>query len=316
MSWSGTCARALAAGIVACAILATPASASSPSFSDAADPFYCQLHKAAAGIGASARAASTGTQAQAAYARPPQPKWKTNQAFHDPPQLRSRDGVLHVTLNVVRKKVQMGGRSVLATTYNGNYAGPTMHVKLGDRIIVKVVNLAGKLTYQDTNLHFHGLHVSPKSPGDNIFVHIPPGKSRVYTVKLGEGNYPGTYWYHSHMHGASEAQLVNGMSGLIVIDGMRRLLPRPFRHIKERVISLKAAQINDGAVSAGKYSVWDVSDSPPPDAKQPIPPNVRLVNDQLQPKIRIRPGEVQLWHIANIGANVLYKAQLEHSASR
>ena len=308
-------------GIVVCALALTPAAASAappPSLLDsvAGQAFYCSLHKTAKAEedAALTRAESSGLRAQAAHKRPPQPKWITNQEFRDPPELRSRNGVLNMTLNVVRRKVFMAGRSLVATTYNGNYAGPTMRVKLGDRINVKVVNLAGKFTNQDTNLHFHGLHVSPKVPHDNIFVHIPPGQSRDYTVTLGKGNFPGTYWYHSHMHGASEAQLVNGMSGVIVVEGQRALLPKPFRHIKERVISLKSAQINDGAVSAGKLSVWDTADSPPANAKNPIPPNVRLVGDQLQPRIKIRPGEVQLWRIANTGANVLYKVQLEHSA--
>jgi len=246
--------------------------------------------------------------------RPPQPKWVTGQEFRDPPVLRSRDGVLNVTLNVVRKKVRLAGRSLVATTYNGNYAAPTLRVKVGDTINVTLVNTAGKLTNQPTNLHFHGLHVSPNVPHDNIFVHVEPGHSRKYTVTLGKGNFPGTYWYHSHMHGFSEAQLINGMSGMIVVEGQRELLPKAFRHITEREISLKTAQINDGNISAGKYSVWAEADSPPPEAKPPVPPNVRLVGDQLQPKIRIRPGEVQLWHIANTGANVLYKVELEKSS--
>lgn len=292
-----------------------PSSASAAgSAAAAADPFYCSLHKDERATAAARRAASSGAVARAAFERPPQPKWTTGEEFRDPPELRSRNGVLNVTLNVVRKKVEMGGRSLVATTYNGYYAGPTLRVKLGDRINVTVVNTAGKLTRQDTNFHFHGFHVTPKSPGDNIFVHIRPGESRKYSVKLGPGNFPGTYWYHSHMHGVSEAQLVNGLSGLIIVDGMREALPKAFRNIKEHSIGLKAVQINDGKVSAGRYSVWAEADSPPPGIDPPVPPNVRLVNHQLQPKLRIRPGEVQLWHIANIGANVLYKVELEKSS--
>jgi FtsP/CotA-like multicopper oxidase with cupredoxin domain len=310
----GSARRLAALGIAACTLAVTPAAAHAASSallsSDAGDAFYCPLHTNAA---SAASAGATAGQAGAAFARPPQPTLIKGQEFQDPPVLRSHNGVLNVTLNVVRKKVMIGGTLMDSTTYNGLYAGPTLRVKLGDRINVTLVNTAGKLTNQPTNLHFHGLHVSPKGDHDNIFRHVAPGESAKYNVTLGKGNFPGTYWYHSHMHGYSEAQLVNGLSGVIIVEGQRKLLPKAFRGITEHVISLKAAQINDGAISAGKYSVWAESDSPPPNAKPPIPPNVRLVGNQLQPKIRIRPGEVQLWHIANTGANVLYRVQLEKS---
>ena len=275
-------------------------------------PFYCSLHKDAQAA-AVTRAKSSGIRARAAYARPPQPKWVTDQKFRNPPELRSHNGVLNVTLNIVRTKVRLGGQTVTATTYNGSYAGPTMRVKPGDTINVTLVNTAGIPDNQPTNLHFHGLHVSPDVPHDNIFVHVEPGQSREYSVTLGEGNFPGTYWYHSHMHGYSEAQLVNGMSGVIIVEGQRAALPKAFHNIKERVLSLKSAQVIDDAITEDHLGVWDVADSPPVKDQPKVPPNVRLIGDQLQPKISIRPGEVQLWHIANTGANVLYKVELDKS---
>ncbi len=300
------------------AMAVAPASAA-PALVDTAptDPFYCSLHKSTGEAGSrstSVRAAAGEPAAQAAFARPPQPKWVTGEEFRDPPVLRSRNGVLNVTLNVQRNKVLLGGQTVTATTYNGSYAGPTMRVKLGDTINVTLVNTAGIPDDQPTNLHFHGLHVSPNVPHDNIFVHVEPGHSRKYSVTLGEGNFPGTYWYHSHMHGYSEAQLVNGMSGVILVEGQREALPKAFRNIKERVLSLKSAQVMDDAVTEDHLGVWDVADSPPVKDQPKVPPNVRLVGEQLQPKIRIRPGEVQLWHIANTGANVLYRVELEKSS--
>jgi FtsP/CotA-like multicopper oxidase with cupredoxin domain len=314
----GTRARRGVLTIGLFALAAAPASAA-PSILDTADAggaFYCSLHKnagKATSRSAAARAASGGAQAQAAFARPRQPKWVTGGEFRDPPVLRSKDGVLDVTLRIVRTKVHLGGQLVTATTYNGSYAGPTMRVKLGDTINVKLVNTAGIPDDQPTNLHFHGLHVSPDVPHDNIFVHVEPGHSRRYTVTLGEGNFPGTYWYHSHMHGYSEAQLVNGMSGVIIVEGQREALPKAFRKIKERVLSLKSAQVIDDAVTEDHLGVWDVADSPPVKDQPKVPPNVRLVGAQLQPKISIRPGEVQLWHIANTGANVLYRVELDKS---
>jgi suppressor of ftsI len=40
-------------------------------------------------------------------------------------------------------------------------------------------------------------------------------------------------------------------------------------------------------------------------------PTNRTINGQLNPTIRIRPGEVQLWRLANVSANIYYKVRLQ-----
>ena len=246
-----------------------------------------------------------------AIVRPPAPAWQTGLPLREPPVLQSHNGSLHVTLTVVRKPVEIGGAPVLATTYNGVFAGPTLRVRLGDRIFVKLVNQAGLTTGQATNLHFHGFHVSPGGNHDNIFLSIAPGKTFKYEVTLGKGNYPGTYWYHTHEEGVSEDQVVNGLSGLIIVDGQRNLLPAAFRHIKEVNVGLKTVQVTNDEIPTDENAITADADTPPGPPAPPEAPNTRLVDGMLQPKIFIRPGEVQLWHIANIGADVLYKIQLD-----
>ena len=83
------------------------------------------------------------------------------------------------------------------------------------------------------------------------------------------------------MHGYSEAQLVNGMSGVIIVEGQRAALPKAFHNIKERVLSLKSAQVIDDAITEDHLGVWDVADSPPVKDQPKVPPNVRLIGDQL-----------------------------------
>lgn len=49
-----------------------------------------------------------------------------------------------------------------------------------------------------TNLHVHGLHVSPEI--DNVLVEIfPTGGSHSYPYNFNY-HYPGTFWYHAHHH--------------------------------------------------------------------------------------------------------------------
>jgi FtsP/CotA-like multicopper oxidase with cupredoxin domain len=70
-----------------------------------------------------------------------------------------------------------------------------------------------------TNLHTHGLHVSPGDPADNIYRSIPPGGSHTfrYTIPL---NHPaGTFWYHPHLHGSVAYQLSNGLAGALIVKG-------------------------------------------------------------------------------------------------
>ena len=111
-AWS-TRARRLGALTIGLAALAAPQASAAPSLldDDASDAFYCSLHKDsrnAASRAASVRAASGEPQARAAFARPPQPNWVTGQEFRDPPVLRSRNGVLNVTLSVAAQQGAAG----------------------------------------------------------------------------------------------------------------------------------------------------------------------------------------------------------------
>ena len=55
-----------------------------------------------------------------------------------------------------------------------------MLLRLVNRIGAADVEITGK---QPTNIHFHGMDVSPKPPGDNVFINISPGKSFQYRVE-------------------------------------------------------------------------------------------------------------------------------------
>lgn len=68
-----------------------------------------------------------------------------------------------------------------------------------------------------TNLHPHGLHVSPNE--DNVLeVRIRPGETRTMTYHLHELHSPGTHWYHPHSHGSVTLQASGGAAGVIVVE--------------------------------------------------------------------------------------------------
>jgi FtsP/CotA-like multicopper oxidase with cupredoxin domain len=71
-----------------------------------------------------------------------------------------------------------------------------------------------------TNLHFHGLEVSPNAPQDDVLDMIAmPGQTLNYRVDIPKDHPPGLYWYHTHPHGESYQQVGDGMSGAMSSQG-------------------------------------------------------------------------------------------------
>jgi len=125
---------------------------------------------------------------------------------------------------VERRRVHVGDRKLWALTYNGHYMAPTLRIRPGDRLDLAMQNRLDR----PTNLHVHGLHVSPTGNSDNvIYVHIQPGQTFHYSYRFPGNLAPGTYWYHSHEDPISAPQVAGGMPGLIVVDGLKRYLPFP-----------------------------------------------------------------------------------------
>ena len=69
-----------------------------------------------------------------------------------------------------------------------------------------------------------------------------PGQIVKSIVDVPTDHSPGTYWYHVHLHGLTEEQVMGGMSGLLVVDGLKRLLPRKLRDIREQQLAIRDVQ--------------------------------------------------------------------------
>jgi len=75
--------------------------------------------------------------------------------------------------------------------------------------------------FNRTNLHSHGLWVSPAGNSDNVLISIDPGSSFQYEYNLPPDHPAGTFWYHSHLHGSTAAQVSSGMAGALIVRGDR-----------------------------------------------------------------------------------------------
>lgn len=82
--------------------------------------------------------------------------------------------------------------------------------------------------FNGTNLHSHGLWVSPTGNSDNVLLSINPGVTFQYEYNIPPDHPSGTFWYHSHRHGSTALQVSSGMAGALIIRGDR--LPTPVEH--------------------------------------------------------------------------------------
>ena len=206
------------------------------------------------------------------------------EVFSEPAEVYSENGVLRATIIAEKHDDELRGQPVTTMLYNDSLVGPTLRVNPGDRIELTLINSLD----EPTNLHFHRLHVSPLGNADNVFREVAPGQTADYVINIPADHYPGTFWYHSHLHHLSYEQVSNGLSGLIVIDGLVNLLPKSLHDIEQRTFAIKDFQVGT----------------------DPTAPSQRTINGEINPKLSITPGETQLWHLANIGSETFYNIVL------
>ena len=108
---------------------------------------------------------------------------------------------------------------------------PTIEIQPGTRLNVKLTNNLepdpdktckdakenDPRCFNVTNLHTHGLWVSPRGNADNIFLKVEPGQSQLYEIDVPSDHPAGTFWYHSHFHGSTALQVSSGMAGALII---------------------------------------------------------------------------------------------------
>ena len=132
--------------------------------------------------------------------------------------------------------------------YQDKNTPPVIRVQPGSILKVEYKNELAAQSREDcaghpcmnmTNLHFHGLHVSPNAPQDDVLdMMASPGETLHYSVQLPPQQPPGLYWYHTHSHGESYVQDLDGMSGAIVVEGIDRYAPEVL-NMRERILVLR-----------------------------------------------------------------------------
>ena len=197
-----------------------------------------------------------------------------------PPLLDSSEGRLQIEL-VAAPGVRLAGRDTRALGFNGTSPGPTLRVRPGDELAVRLTNRLD----QPTNLHTHGLRVSPQGNSDNPFLRVDPGTSFDYLIRVPTDHPPGTHWYHPHHHGTVADQVSGGLAGALIVDGGPAL---PVAADRVLLVSDITLDTTGTPVPAS-----------PMERMQGREGALVLVNGQHQPAIPAVPQATQRWRIVN-----------------
>jgi FtsP/CotA-like multicopper oxidase with cupredoxin domain len=171
--------------------------------------------------------------------------------------------------------------------YNNAFTPEVWRILAGDTLQVKLHNKLPDSDLGATNLHTHGLLVSPdldltpdhhaiEPVGDSVFVcTIPDGATTTgasaahcamhgsvygpdtarmaYALATRKDHPAGLYWYHPHVHFNARGQVGSGLSGLIYVKGSGPASggtdPAPGE--TERFLMLKDVQLGSVAVDGG-----------------------------------------------------------------
>ncbi|MGH3275881.1 MAG: multicopper oxidase family protein [Streptosporangiaceae bacterium] len=226
-------------------------------------------------------------------------------ALPTPRVLSSQDGELRVVLTAQPGVVDMGARKLVRTyTYGNTVPGYTWEVRPGDTLRIRLRNRLPHLhepvirmdrphEWTTTNLHTHGLHVSPSGNADNVFLTVPPGADHQLEIPLPRDHPGGLFWYHPHRHGGVTQQIRAGMAGALIVRGAIDEVEE-VRAAREHVMVLQSIELGDD------YQLLDPIRDPAPDQSFFPRTNVLYtVNGVLTPTLRMYPGEVQRWRLLN-----------------
>jgi FtsP/CotA-like multicopper oxidase with cupredoxin domain len=217
---------------------------------------------------------------------------ESGQPLRQPAVIDSRAGVLDLTL-VAGTDAGLAGYASGALGYNGASPGPTLAVSPGDLMRIRLVNHI----QAPTNLHTHGLHVSPEGNGDNPFVMVSPGDSFDYAIRLPRDHSAGTYWYHPHHHGMVADQIFAGLAGALVV---RDTNPVPVTDDLVLIITDTTLDGRGRVVAANPMQRLTGREG-----------DLVLVNGQHQPVLAAAQGAVQRWRIVNACVSRVLALRLE-----
>ena len=265
--------------------------------------------------------------------------------FHNPPEIVASNGGLKTELVAQYtdpSTVSIAGCGVTLRTYGGRLVGPTLRAKPGDVLDILLANrlpvespdqVAQQFeqersnahlsvvpaSFNTTNLHTHGLHVSPAGNSDNVLLSILPQTSFPYEIKVPSNHPAGSFWYHAHTHGSTSIQVGSGMAGALILDDDPSKIPPALREAnKGEKVMLFQTILYDTNGELNQISALFPDPASCPAQHNPgtwkCSKRQITINGDLRPVITMRPGEVQRWRLIDTGFRASLAIRLEGHA--
>ncbi len=162
------------------------------------------------------------------------------------------------------------------------------------------------------NIHYHGTNVTPQCGGDNVTkTLINSGSTFQYSFTFPTNEPPGLYWYHPHVHGLAERDLLGGATGALVVDGIENVQPA-VQGLRHRVLIVRdQPQVEGLSESPGNCGngvpFQDISvNYVPIDSNQQSNGTVTFTPAILH----MRTGETQFWRVTNSTADTILDLQV------
>ncbi|MEO1391138.1 MAG: multicopper oxidase family protein [Cyanobacteria bacterium J06634_6] len=209
------------------------------------------------------------------------------------PLLTSQNGVLEASLTAQWK---VSGNARKQLSYNGHAPGPIIEARPGDTVRLTLTNELDS----STNLHFHGLHISPDI--DNVFREVTAGGSYTYEFQIPDNHPAVTGWYHPHYHGLVAQQVFGGLAGPIIIRGDLDDIPE-IQQAEEALLVLQdfdAALVESPEILSPLAKKW---------GREGV---VLLANGQQNPIIELPQDGLLRLRLINASASRIYQLQLKN----
>ena len=249
---------------------------------------------------------------------------KPENALIAPPERRSDPDRrrLEVAIDAVYGYYDLDGRPVALRGYGGGPRPVTLRVRAGDTLALDLANrlpmgptpaaaaagghgnghgnghghhgapadvpgMSGLNVphgFNLTNMHVHGLHVSPKRPSDYVLLTVEPGRTEHYSYAIPPNHPCGLNFYHAHHHGSVALQVASGMAGALIVEGKVDAI-KEIAACKDVVMLLQSLPVDERG-QLEDYRTLDVGTQV-------------YINGQRNPSICMKRGEVQRWRLVN-----------------
>lgn len=154
--------------------------------------------------------------------------------------------------------------------------------------------------FNNTNMHFHGSHVSPFQ--DDVLRYVNPTYSSYYTYDL-DNHQAGTFWYHPHVHGSTAIQVASGMSGVIIVeeDNLDEYpaLKAASDPSRERVMVFDQLQYDTINGELTDFEMLTLMGGF--NGSQIAGARGTVINGRIKPQVAMQAGEVARWRLLHKG---------------